>query len=180
LLLAAGIGLADLDRIAVGIGPGSFTGIRIAVSFAKALAYGAHLPLVGVSSYDVLVPPETAAPCLAIISGRPGVICARLRVGAAAEVACGPVSSVLDRLFEGLGPNIALALGTAAEDAAAAVAERFHAVRRLKSGAGRTAAEAIALLAAGREPAPFAHRVAPDYGEMPAVTLPKAATEIVP
>jgi tRNA threonylcarbamoyladenosine biosynthesis protein TsaB len=180
LLVAARTGLASLDRIAVGIGPGSFTGIRIAVSFAKALAYGAQLPLVGVSSYDVLVPPEIAEPSLAIISGRPGVICARLRVGAAVEVACGPIGGVLDTLLGGLRRDIALVLGTAAEDAAAAVAERLHAVKRLKSGARRTAAETIALLGAAREPTPSAHSVAPDYGEMPAVTRPKAATEIVP
>ena len=42
--------LADFDKIAVAVGPGSFTGIRIAVSVAKGLSYAADKPLVGVSS----------------------------------------------------------------------------------------------------------------------------------
>ncbi len=56
ILAARGLTVADLDRLAVGIGPGSFTGVRIAVSYAKALALAAGLPLTGISSYDVLTP----------------------------------------------------------------------------------------------------------------------------
>src|ERR1700694_102037 len=62
LLEAAKLRLRDLDRLAVGIGPGSFTGLRIAVAYAKSLAFGSGLPLVGVSSYDALEPAEPAFP----------------------------------------------------------------------------------------------------------------------
>ncbi|OED46334.1 tRNA (adenosine(37)-N6)-threonylcarbamoyltransferase complex dimerization subunit type 1 TsaB [Rhodobacteraceae bacterium (ex Bugula neritina AB1)] len=43
---------ADLDAIGVGIGPGNFTGIRIAVSAARGLALGLEVPAVGVDGFE--------------------------------------------------------------------------------------------------------------------------------
>ena len=48
LLTRAGWALDQLSAVAVAIGPGSFTGLRIAVSTVKGLAYGSCLPIVGV------------------------------------------------------------------------------------------------------------------------------------
>lgn len=54
----ANIKPADLHFVAVGRGPGSYTGIRVGAACAKALAIGLNVPLVGVSSLKSFVPPD--------------------------------------------------------------------------------------------------------------------------
>jgi tRNA threonylcarbamoyladenosine biosynthesis protein TsaB len=44
------IGAGDLDAVAVSKGPGSYTGLRIGVSVAKGIAYGASIPLIGIET----------------------------------------------------------------------------------------------------------------------------------
>ncbi|TRW50101.1 tRNA (adenosine(37)-N6)-threonylcarbamoyltransferase complex dimerization subunit type 1 TsaB [Aliidiomarina halalkaliphila] len=50
VLADAGVSLADVGAIAVGSGPGSFTGVRIAAGIAQGLAFSQQIPLIGVSS----------------------------------------------------------------------------------------------------------------------------------
>lgn len=54
LLRETGIAPDELDAVAVGMGPGSYTGLRIGVSFAKGLCYGLQIPLVAIGSLDAL------------------------------------------------------------------------------------------------------------------------------
>jgi len=54
LLRAAGLGASDLEAVVAGIGPGSFTGLRIGVAAARGLALGLDLPVAGVSTLDAL------------------------------------------------------------------------------------------------------------------------------
>lgn len=50
----AGLDFADLDRVAATVGPGSFTGLRVGVAFAKGLAAALDVPSVGVGALEAL------------------------------------------------------------------------------------------------------------------------------
>lgn len=54
LMDRAGVGSGDLSAMAVCIGPGSYSGLRVGVSFAKGMAAVHRLPLVGLSALDII------------------------------------------------------------------------------------------------------------------------------
>jgi len=80
---AAG-GWARIDRVAVGLGPGSFTGLRIGVSTARALAQARDIPIVGVLTTSALaagiaeLPESAGRPRLAVVDARRGEVFAAL------------------------------------------------------------------------------------------------------
>lgn len=58
ILAEAGVSYADLTRIAVCTGPGSFTGLRVGIAAARGLALGCDIPVIGVSRFAALAEGE--------------------------------------------------------------------------------------------------------------------------
>ncbi|HLX25460.1 MAG TPA: tRNA (adenosine(37)-N6)-threonylcarbamoyltransferase complex dimerization subunit type 1 TsaB [Candidatus Cybelea sp.] len=162
---------AGLDRIAVGCGPGGFTGLRIAIAYAKSLAQAWVRPLVAIDSFDLLEYGTDFRSVLTVVVGRPGVISARYRNGSAVARASGWTEEALDAVLAPLSGRKLTVVG-APKDVLAALAERGIVVRSVDRKV-TPAAAAAALLAASREPAASLHEVRADYGELPAAKIPK-------
>jgi tRNA threonylcarbamoyladenosine biosynthesis protein TsaB len=157
------------DRIAVGIGPGSFTGLRIAIAYAKSLAQAWNVPISGISSFDALELGIVECDVLAVVSPRKGIVSLRLRNGPVSWRASGPVMQAIDEvLARGTSPHVVIG---APEDVIDALAERGI-VAIAQPPAVTPAAAAIALIAANSKPEQSVHALTADYGELPAAKVP--------
>ncbi|AKC86126.1 tRNA (adenosine(37)-N6)-threonylcarbamoyltransferase complex dimerization subunit type 1 TsaB [Pseudoxanthomonas suwonensis] len=136
LLAEAGVARAQLDAVAVGRGPGAFTGVRLAIALAQGIALGLDRPVVPVSTLAVLAagaPADGPARILAAIDARMGEVYAgaflRGSDGVAAldaERVLPPESVVLaeDAVgdWQGVGTGFAAAQGALAQRMAGALA----------------------------------------------------------
>ncbi len=168
LMREARVGHEQITRIAVGIGPGGFTGLRIAISYAKALSLAWRIPLVPISSFDMLEGDAPSDRALAVVAGRPGIIYARFRDGRNETRAGGTTAEVLGRLAL---PEGRIPVFGAPEDALAVLAERGIDVECIP--APTYPAAVAALIARVREAPAQSHAIRPDYGELPAAKIPR-------
>jgi tRNA threonylcarbamoyladenosine biosynthesis protein TsaB len=193
LLGQAGSSWGEVERIAVGVGPGTFTGLRVGVATARGLAHSRSIPLVGVSSLQALALGALegdddqlagAAPnaVMAVIDARRGEVFAAPyeRGGTGAPRALGaPAAVAPERLAE-------LAAGAAGPGDGAGrwllVGDGGDRYRELLSGAGlrlapagsplnRISGAAICGLGAGAPEDPGEGRVLPDYVRRPDAEL---------
>jgi tRNA threonylcarbamoyladenosine biosynthesis protein TsaB len=122
---ASGVTFGDLDRIGVTVGPGSFTGLRVGLAFAKGLGLALAIPCVGVGTLEALAAsvPEADGAVAAVVDARrgqiylqifqdgrpladPGILeaeAALRRLGALGQGAVILVGSAADQLKAGLG-----------------------------------------------------------------------------
>jgi tRNA threonylcarbamoyladenosine biosynthesis protein TsaB len=150
LLADSGRSLSEVDRFAVTVGPGTFTGVRVGVSAIRGLALATGRPAVGVTTFAAMA--ETARmtglddwPLLVALDARRGEIYAQAFTANGVELGpplVAPVASVIAEL----PGNVASVIGSAAE----LCARHAHAAGRNLACLGRDAAPrpvAVARLA---------------------------------
>ena len=176
LLDAAGLRFADVERVAVGVGPGTFTGLRVGVATARALAQGSGAELVGVSTLRALAAAaEPAAPAgsgvLAVIDARRGeAFAAGWRDGSPAlEPAALAPAALARAVAEGGGSWLAVGDGALRfradlEGAGCSVAPDDCAQHRV-------GARVICALALQASPGTARDLVVPDYLRLPDAVL---------
>lgn len=76
VLEASGIAVSHLDYVACGLGPGSFTGMRIGVAAVKGICWAKNLPVIGISTLDVLAygAGSDEGPVVAVVDARRSLI----------------------------------------------------------------------------------------------------------
>jgi tRNA threonylcarbamoyladenosine biosynthesis protein TsaB len=158
LLREAGVRLADVDAIAFGAGPGSFTGVRTACGVAQGLAFGAGLPVLPLLTLEAMAEAcrarSGATEVLAVLDARMGeVYWAQYRYAGGAWQAVVAPCLTNPELVEPLAADGLAACGNgfaAYPDAFAGKAFAAHADTAIVPHARDLASLAVAALAAGQ------------------------------
>lgn len=115
----AGWSRRQLDRVAVGIGPGSFTGLRVGIAIAQGVSEGLQIPLVGVPSLQAMalaVPPDLPGPRCVLVDARKGELFAAVYTADGGErlgVQLISSSDALERIIAGLQAPVFVGSGAA-------------------------------------------------------------------
>ena len=110
-------GFASLDRVAVTIGPGSFTGLRVGISAARAVALAAGVPAVGVTTLSALMAPliegGSSRLTVAAIDARGGRLFAQ-GIGPSGRLVFGPAVMAVRDVVRNLGSGPVSLVGSGA------------------------------------------------------------------
>jgi tRNA threonylcarbamoyladenosine biosynthesis protein TsaB len=163
----AGAGWDAIERIAVGVGPGGFTGLRHGIATARALAQARGLPVTGVSSLRALAAGAADAaqgrPVLAVVDARRGEVFAAAWAGA--ETLLEPAAIAPAELAARLGAGV-LAVGDGAVRFREELERAGAAVPEDRSPLHRVSALQVCRLGAAGEPADR-DALLPDYRREP-------------
>jgi tRNA threonylcarbamoyladenosine biosynthesis protein TsaB len=176
----SGFEFSDLERIAVTTGPGTFTGQRVGLAFARAMALALKIPAVGVTTLDVMAEEALASQngdyAIAVSDAKRGevYITARSRAGepliAASVMGHEAAAALIEDLYGSLGGSFVLA-GTGAE--LMRLILECKNCTMAPATVAQPDARFVARLGAGL-PAP-AHAPKPLYLRAPDAKLPKRA-----
>jgi tRNA threonylcarbamoyladenosine biosynthesis protein TsaB len=171
----------DVGRWGVGVGPGSFTGVRIAVATAKGIAIATGAELVGVTSLDAIafgIEAREGDAVASVLDAMKGELFLQVRVGGALVIPPEnlPIASVAARLA-GVTCARMIVAGEFGEESALTVGSasafpfQFEVVRRSAPPNDAPRAASVGLLAIAR-PADDADAVEPLYVRAPDITRP--------
>ena len=143
----ARIELSEISVVAVDLGPGLFTGLRVGVAAAKAMAHALRVPMIGVPSLDLLAFPVRFSSRLVVaaIDARRGELSRLLSAGAGH--AAPPATT---RLGRRPGPSCCRARSASSGDGAVRYREVFeglHKVEIIEEGLAYPAASSLVMLA---------------------------------
>jgi tRNA threonylcarbamoyladenosine biosynthesis protein TsaB len=151
LMGEAGLGFDRLDRIGVTVGPGSFTGLRVGLAFAKGLGAALARPVIGVGVLEALAEPFTGPEAVfSVLDAKRGQVYLQAFAGGKALMAPDAleIGTAQARLVELAGAGPAVVTGTGIE----LVADVLPNARRI--GVDHADPASIARLAAQRTPVP--------------------------